>query len=472
MKKRSVAAASAILGLAFGGGASSTSADPADVNMNTVPGLSSLSDSGTVGASGAAMDQAAAATGNVNTGAVARGSFGAATAPANAGSRLQKDLAPVVRGSTEDPEGTQRALEALTPDQVNATNVTANQQVRSGVGVAANRMSMARMASGHPAYRPGEAIASNRLFGPGGGGGASADAQFGTVAAFATVRYLNLQQDANRFNAGFDQNGWNFLFGADSQLNPNLVVGLMGNYSESNLDYDRNRGKMDADGWGLAAYGTYFMDNGLFIEGLGGFAKNQYDLRRTINYSIFDGNETVMVDQVAKANPDANVFYATLGAGYSIARQSVSFTPQVSLNYTRNAVDGYTESMSSPLDPGGSLALTMDDETYTSFTSRAGFILANALSTEVGVFVPQVSIDWVHEFANDQQQITTRYVNDLSGTRWVTESDEPDRNYFDIGLGVSAQFAQGRSGFVSFNRVVGYDDIDSYTVSGGVRIEF
>ena len=472
MKKRSVAAAGAILGLAFGGSASSTLADPTNVHVNTAPGLNAMSDPGTVGASGAAMEQAAAATGNVNTGAVARGSFGAAMAPANAGSRLQKDLAPLVRGSIQDPEGTQRALDALTPDQVNATNVTANQQVRSGVGVAANRMSGARMASGNPAYRPGEAIAASQLFGPGVGGGASADAQFGTMAAFATVRYLNTQQDANRFAPGFDQDGWNFLFGFDTQINPNLVVGLMGNYSESKVDYDQNRGRMDSDGWGLAAYGTYFMDNGFFVEGTGGYTKNQYDLRRNINYSILDGNETLTVDQVAKGSPDANVLYATLGAGYSIARQSMSLTPQVSLNYTRNAVDGYTESMSRPLEPGGALALTMDDKTYTSFTSRVGFILANALSTDVGVFVPQVSVDWVHEFANDQQKITTRYANDLSDNRWVTQSDEPDRNYFDLGLGVSAQFAQGRSGFISFNRLVGYDNIDSYTISGGVRVEF
>jgi outer membrane autotransporter protein len=398
-----------------------------------------------------------------------RGIFDACSSGDNAGTQFQDDCSVIVVGSTEDSQGTANALGALTPDQVLATNVAAQQQVRTGLSVAESRMFGARFTSGISTYRPGEALASQLLVS---GGGASADGQFGNTGLFATVKYTKADQDQDDYTFGFDQDGWNFLVGADYRVLPNLVLGGMASYSKSTVDYKLDRGDMDVTGWGLAAYGTYFWESGLFLEGTAGYTKNDYDLNRRINYSITDQFGTTTVNQIAKADTDANVFYASLGGGYSVSRESLTFTPQLSLNYSQNAVDGYTESMSNPSAPGGSLGMSVDSHTYVSFSSRVGFSLANAFSAKNGVYVPQVSMNWIHEFANDQQSINTRFVNDASGSLWLTDTIEPDRNYFDISLGIVAQFAQGRSAFITGNKLIGYDDLDSYAITGGLRVDF
>lgn len=473
MKKRQVAAASAIIGLALGGGTTLLMAeDDLGSDGNMMSDMSSSADESTVGASGAAFEEAAIATGNTNTADMSNAIFDACTSGDNVGSQFQGDCSVLIRGGTTDPRGTTGALVALTPDQVLATNVAAEQQVRSGIGVATSRMLGARLASGISSYRPGEALASQLLFDQGAGGGASADALFGKMGAFATIKYLNAEQDSDGYTYGFDQDGWDFMVGADYRVQPNLVVGAMASYAQRQVDYKANRGDMDVKGWGLAAYGTYFLDNGLFFEGIAGYMRNDYDLKRRINYSIAVDNVTTTVNQVAKADTDADVFYATFGGGYSVARGSFTFTPQASLNYSRNAVDGYRESMSNPQANGGSFAMAVNSQTYKSLTSRLGFMLANAFSTKVGVFVPQLSIDWVHEFADDQESLNTRFINDASRTVWSTETSEPDRNYFDVGIGLSGQLPGGFSGFVAYNQLLGYDDVDSYTITGGVRFEF
>ena len=128
--------------------------------------------------------------------------------------------------------------------------------------------------------------------------------------------------------------------------------------------------------------------------------------------------------------------------------------------------------MSNPQAAGGSLGIAYDAQTYTSLTSRLGVMVAKAISSGSGVFLPQLSLDWVHEFQNDQENLNARFINDLSNTPLLVTTSSPDHNYFDLGLGISGQFAQGRSAFISVNTLLGYENVTSYSITGGFRIEF
>jgi outer membrane autotransporter protein len=78
----------------------------------------------------------------------------------------------------------------------------------------------------------------------------------------------------------------------------------------------------------------------------------------------------------------------------------------------------------------------------------------------------------VHEYLNDQQRIGTRFANDINATPFYVATNDPERDYFDLGVGVSAQFAQGRSGFISYTTLLGYQGVSYNAVNAGVRIEF
>ncbi len=275
-------------------------------------------------------------------------------------------------------------------------------------------------------------------------------------------------EDATAFQPGYDLDRWLVLGGLDYRFTDNLIGGLTIRYADSDVEYDDDRGDMEGDGCGVTAFGTYFLPNGLFVDGLIGYGSHDYTLERRIDYTV--GGQ--VANQIAKSDPDSDLWNLHLGAGYTLSQGSWSITPALRLNYLENEVDGYRERMVGSTVTASSMALDVDSSTYTSFTSDLGVQIANAISYKGGVIVPQLRFSWIHEFENDQEQVGATFVNDINQQPFFVLTNEPDRNYFDLGVAVSAQFAQGRSAFLSYNTLLGYDDVRFHAFSGGVRLEF
>lgn len=474
IKKRQAAISAAILGLACYGESPELMAEDSLVDSvvdSAVPQTSPTPDEGSVSASGATLGQVSMSTGNTNTVEFANTIFSACSGGANVGTQFQEDCTLLVVGGTQDAPGTAGALTALTPDQIQAPRTASVQQVKAGIGVVSMRMESLRLASQVPGLESNSLMAFNPLFGAT-GGGASGDLQLGRGGVFFNLKYLNAEQDSNSYTSGYDQDSLQIVFGADYRLRDNMIIGLSGNYASGSTDYWLDKGDMDTSTWGLGLYGTQYWEGGAFVEGTLGYDVSDYDLTRKIDYSIETNGVLTRVRQNATSTPESGTFYASLSGGYNLDVGSFMLTPALSLNYLRNNIDSYRERMSDPTAPGGSLAIAYDSQTYTSFNSRLGFMVSKAFSSSSGVWVPQLSLDWVHEFSGDQDRIDARFVSDLSATPLIISTTNPDRNYFDLGVGISGQFAQGRSAFLAINTLIGYEDVESYTISGGVRLEF
>jgi outer membrane autotransporter protein len=206
----------------------------------------------------------------------------------------------------------------------------------------------------------------------------------------------------------------------------------------------------------------------VYLDGMLGYNSIDYDLDRRLVYST--GGTTV--NQTASSSPDGDMFSASLGAGYTIAQGATSYIPSLRLDYVSSDVDGDNETMSSPGSPGGGMAVAIDDATYESFTSRLGLQVSQAISYAGGVVLPSIKLDWVHEFSNDQKKVDGRFLNDVNNTPFFIFTNNPDRNYFDLQIAVSGQFAGGVSGFLSYNTLLGFDDLRYNAVNAGVRMEF
>jgi outer membrane autotransporter protein len=311
------------------------------------------------------------------------------------------------------------------------------------------------------------ALAASNPFAGQYGGGASSDSQFGRLGTFFNVQYVTGDEDDTAYQPGFDFHGWGFTAGLDYRFNDNFTGGASLNYGDGSSDFNNNRGDLDTNAWGGTLYGTYFLESGLYVNGLLGYSRFDYDMKRRINYSVA-GNAA---NQTAKSSPDSNAFSASLGAGYNFAKDAVTLAPYLRFDYLQNKVDSYSESMSSPTTTGGSMALNYKSQKYKSFTSNLGLQLARAFSQSFGVLVPQLTLEWVHEFENDQQKAGVQFTNDINGTNFFVLTNNPDRNYFDLGLAVSAQLAKGRSGFLSYNTLVGYKDVNYNAINAGIRFE-
>jgi hypothetical protein len=52
-------------------------------------------------------------------------------------------------------------------------------------------------------------------------------------------------------------------------------------------------------------------------------------------------------------------------------------------------------------------------------------------------------MEYVHEFLDDQRSVGFRLVEDLSGNRYVDQTDPPDRDYVNLGVDVSMVLPNG-----------------------------
>ena len=381
--------------------------------------------------------------------------------------RFQDDCDLIVGGSIDDSSGSSQALTDIAADQISAQNSVAIRAASLGAAMVQSRLAELRVVN-NIAGETSILAGTSPLGLPMSGGGASGDATFGRLGTFLNLRYVTGDSDKTAFQPGYDFDGWTVQGGVDYRFEENLIGGIALRYSDGDSDYKSNRGKLDGDGWGVSIYGSYSMDNGFFVDGLISYAKNDYTLKRNVNYTI-NGENAI---QVAKSDPDADVWSFNVGTGYTFYQESWSITPSLRLNYLQNEVDGFTERMTNPTATGGAMALSLSSQTYDSFTSNLGIQIANAISHKSGVIVPQLRIGWVHEFQNDQERVGARFVDDINNQPLFVLTDKRVSDYADLSLGVSAQFAQGRSAFLSYNTILGYDDVTYNAVNVGARLEF
>jgi len=396
---------------------------------------------------------------------------GANASGASNNQAFQADCNRVVGGAIADPVGSTQALNMLAADQIGAQNSAASRAAGLGVAVVQTRLQHIRLASGLPVYQPSVLLANNHVFQNQTGGGASGDAAFDRFGAFLSLGYVNGKEDQTAFQPGADMDRRSVSGGIDYRFKDNLFGGVVLRYADADVAFDNSRGDMSGDEWGLALYGTYFRPEGLFFDGLIGYGNDDYTLRRRIGYSV----DSEVADQSATSSPQSSVVNVNLGVGYTMSRDAWTITPALRLNFLRNKVDAYRESMSSPIDSttvGSSMALGIDAQTYTSLVSDFGIQISRAINLSNQVLVPQLRVSWLHEFKNDQAQVGAYFINDINKQPFFVLTNQPDRDYVDLGIAVSAQFAQGRSAFISYDTLLGYQGVSYDSVNIGMRFEF
>ena len=132
--------------------------------------------------------------------------------------------------------------------------------------------------------------------------------------------------------------------------------------------------------------------------------------------------------------------------------------------------------MSDPTGAGNGLGMRVADQELKSLTSVVGALATYAWSTKWGVLLPQFRAEWVHEFEDDPVEINAQFLNGpptpTANSTFRLRGDQPDKDYANIGAGISGNFAQGVSGYLAYQTPVGYSRLTSHNFSGGVRWEF
>ena len=129
-------------------------------------------------------------------------------------------------------------------------------------------------------------------------------------------------------------------------------------------------------------------------------------------------------------------------------------------------MDNFRESGSTGLE------LAYNNQNVQSLTLTPGIYGSWAISTGWGVVIPQMTVEYVHEFLDDQRSVQFSLVQDPQNRRFLFQTDPPDRDYVNLGLGVAMVLPSGLQPFLNFRQLLAYQDRSSYTVTLGLRIPF
>lgn len=296
------------------------------------------------------------------------------------------------------------------------------------------------------------------------GSGASADGTFGKWGFFlnGTVNFGDKDKTANE--TGFDYSTTGITGGVDYRFTEDLIAGGAFGYATNNVNFDSDDGGLDTETWHLAAYATSYLTERLYLDAIVEYGWNDYDSKRNIDYQITSSLDTV--SRQARAAFSGTQFGASLGTGYDINEGPFAYGVYGRVAYLSVDVDSYRET-----DAGG-LNLEMDGFDATSVTSTLGARISRVFNTETAVLVPQARIEWEHEYDNDASALSARFAADPTSTTFLINTDDPDRDYFRISLGLSAVFPKGVSSFINYSTLIDKSDWTDHLIDAGVRWEF
>ena len=318
-----------------------------------------------------------------------------------------------------------------------------------------------------------------------GEGGTTMGADFDRFGIFLNLSGATGNKDDTTNEAGFDFSAAGIIAGADYRLTPGFFLGLAVGYNQLTSDIDDDGGDVDVSGYGVSVYGTYYIEN-FYLNGIATYGRKDYEIQRNVNYSVarnpndpaIGTSPTATVDQEFDGDTEADEYGFTVGAGYDLFMGGFTVGPYARLSYFRTDIDGYDEKLKGDnTDDGFGLALSIDDEEIESVSSTIGALASYAIGSPVGVWSPYVKLDWQHEYQDDGTELKAGFVNGGTDPSAVAQNsiiiplDDTDRDFFNLGVGVSATFPRGFSAFVDYATVLALDDLTVHQLVGGLRIE-
>jgi outer membrane autotransporter protein len=294
----------------------------------------------------------------------------------------------------------------------------------------------------------------------GGGGGASADqpAIFNRLGIFLNGQGAFGDQNARGGEPGFDFHTIGTTLGADYRFTDRFILGTAFGYVSTKANFDASAGDFSARGFSASVFGTYFVQDEMYVDAIATYGRNNYDTTRNITFPGISAS--------AKGDPNGDQFALSVGGGYNFNAGGLMFGPTGRVNYTRVDIDEFRET------GAGTFNVNVGDQAVRSVTIDLGGRISYAISTPWGVLLPSAHAEWEHEFRGGSRIITGSLVADPAQTLFSVQTNDPDRNYGNVGAALTATLKGGKSAFVSYEAVAGRSDFIQHTFNAGVRLEF
>lgn len=326
------------------------------------------------------------------------------------------------------------------------------------------------------------------------GGGASADAEAGGLQRlgwFVNGSYNTGDRNASDQENGFDFDSFSVTGGIDYRFDWGVIGASLG-YDDFASDFDESSlvagGDTNADGISGSVFGIYEYGD-FFIDAIATVGQLDYDAQRVMRYDSFNTNPNCQCSSQNRnldSSTDADHYTISIDAGWQKYVNEWSIQPSVGVSYRSLEINGYTERDTSP---NGGMGLRFGDQDIDSVRSIVGLQVSRAINQSFGVLRPTLSVDWYHEFEDEQTDIDAKYAEEdffavtnpgLGFSQSLTDclscftilSDRPDEDYGVIGAGVAFVFPNFLQLMVYYEGLVGYEDLSSNAFTISLRGQF
>jgi outer membrane autotransporter protein len=382
----------------------------------------------------------------------------------------QNDLLAVCEVA-EDASIAPAIYDGLAPEEVAAQGRASLQTMRQQMANVSTRLDEVRAGAGGVSTRGlnialyGESLPVGLVANALGGGASSDILAFSQWGVFVNGSASHSRRDSSEAEPGFRRRSYGLTTGVDYRLTDDTVVGTALGFTRTDTDLRDNAGGVDVDGYSLSLYGTRFLADAFYVDGIATVGRNRYDTVRTV-FSEPIGTQSAL------AKPKGNEYGLGLNAGYDRSRGPWTTSYQASLDYLRTEIDGYTERPSHPDNLGAGALLHIDSQTIESQTAEAAVQLSYASSQSWGVMHYSGRVGLEHEFGDRSRQIKAQFQEDPTNTTFSLRTDSPDRTYLNIGTGLTAQMARGRAAYLFLETIEGRSGYSHYQIDVGFRLEF
>ncbi len=318
-----------------------------------------------------------------------------------------------------------------------------------------------------------------------GGAASDSDADLGW-AWFGNVEYGFGDRDSSDNENAYDADSFAALFGVDYAVNENIVVGAAINVNRSDVNFDREAGSgiEGVSGGGLETRNeavslfANFSYGPMYASTIFSYGRGDVDMTRVINVGLptsggLTGGQAAILSR-ASSDTETDQWAAETQIGYTLGEGATTFDLYGGLSVASLGIDGFRET-------GSFLGLTFGSQEVDSLEGFFGASVRRAMSTSVGVFVPYASAEFRYEFDNDARTLSARYslTPRTKGQIFQNETDDfqiptdgADNTYFDVTVGVSAQYGNNMAAFAQFSSLLAVKDLSANVFTIGIRGSF
>jgi outer membrane autotransporter protein len=281
---------------------------------------------------------------------------------------------------------------------------------------------------------------------------------FGKLGIFLNGQGSFGDQDRTSREPGFGFHTAGLTFGVDYRFTDQLILGVAGGYMSDESNLDASAGTLDTRGASVSLFGTYYLADRYYVDAIGTYGWNSYDTARKITFA---GSTAT-----ANADPDGRQFAVSVESGYDFNLRAWTLGLHGRVTYINVDIDGFRER------DAGLFNLQVSGQKVESLTTALGASLSYTIDLPWAILLPTVIAEWEHEYKNNSRLISGTLTADPTQSVFAFPTNDPDRNYFNLGAGISATFKRWLSAFAFYETVVGRQNFTVHSFTAGVRFDF